>query len=80
MLPKSLISVDKGKEEVSDLTWKALFLLALVLFATSAAVGVTVSAVHPTSAKSPVLLDPVGSDGPGAVRAVSHNKNTALFI
>jgi len=89
LLPKSLICVDKGKEEVSDLTWRILFLLALILFPTSVAVCVTVNmhfveqantAVHPASAKPPVVLDPVDSDGPGAIRAVSLNRNTALLI
>jgi hypothetical protein len=75
LLPKRLISVDKGKEEVRDLTWTALLILALILSPTAVAVGVTVnvhiakpadSAASLISAEQPVLMDPIDTDGPGA--------------
>jgi len=75
LLPKRLISVDKGKEEVRDLTWTALLILALILSPTAVAVGATVNAhiakpvdstTSPVSAEQPVLLDPIDTDGPGA--------------
>ena len=86
MLPKSLISVDKRTEEVRDLTWTALLLLALVLSPTTVAVGITLNAqfakpvdtiASPVSAKPSVLLDPVNSDGPGAVRSVAFKMDIA---
>jgi hypothetical protein len=73
--PKRLISVDKGKEEVRDLKWTALLILALILSPTVVAVGVAVN-VHiakpvgftasPVSAEEPVLMDPIDTDAPGA--------------
>jgi hypothetical protein len=75
LLPKRLISVDKGKEEVRDLTWTALLILALILSPTAVAVGAVVnvhiaepedSTASPVSAGQPVLRDPIDTDGPGA--------------
>jgi hypothetical protein len=75
LLPKRLISVDKGKEEVRDLTWTALLILALILSptATAAIISVNVhiakpagSAASPISTEQPVLRDPIDTDGPGA--------------
>jgi hypothetical protein len=75
LLPKRLISVDKGREEVRDLTWTALLILVLIISPAAVAVGVAVnvhiaepadSAASPVSAEQPVLKDPIDTDGPGA--------------
>ena len=65
------------REEVRDLKWTALLLLALVICPLAVAVGVTVQIhiagpSHATdsapSTTSPIILDPIDSDGPGALR------------
>jgi len=65
------------REEVRDLTWTALLLLALILSPIVVAVGAAVQIhfagpSHTTdsapSKKSPIILDPIDSDGPGALR------------
>ncbi len=75
MLPKRLISVDKGREEVRGLTWTALLILALILSPTATAVVINVnvhiakpagSAASPISTGQPALKDPIDTDGPGA--------------
>ena len=75
MLPKRLISVDKSREEVRDVTWTPLLILALIVSPALVAVGVAamvhiakpaVSTASPVSADQPILRDPIDTDGPGA--------------